>query len=958
MPQPEKFEHYELLKNQDGSLAELGHGAMGVTYKAFDTNLRCNVALKVINATHLDDPTAHERFLREARGAAQLRHRNVASVFHLGTSGDSYFYAMEFIEGETVDARVKREGPLPPLLALDIASQVAAALIAAVKQGLVHRDIKPSNIMLVLEDDGELIAKVIDFGLVKSALVSSTAGALTSTGFVGTPYFASPEQLDQRSEDIRSDIYSLGVTLWFMLTGKPTFMGSVASVIAQHLDKPPAFESLAVLPTPVVNVLRKMLEKDVDARIQTPQELRAELKRCIEILQDAGRSPENQPATMTFDQASQTIGLSAPVAPPQPRAGSVLSSRYQLIEDLDPTNPGRNFHAEDTSQKRRVRVKVIQCNNAAFSAVREQAAQVQGSVHPNFISVLAAERTGSLGYVVSEWLEGFSLCDLLRARRELTLRETLSLLSQIAPAVDAARDLGVCLALELRDVLIHFPEGFEEPDEQVILRCPIAEWPVFVVKLDPLGGLDEIDELSASAERTMVGARDCVRPKAIAQLASIAYELLGGKAGASGPLANVSEEGNLILRSALSGHDHFTSAQDFVSQLSGTADHTMRATQPMAPMDPAAAAASVPVPRATKSVEKVSPPPSRHAPPSHAAPAPTQATPPKRLSEADTARVRRSPNYLPIIGGGIVAVALIAGGILFFSGEKGVSDNPSHTPALTPVATPVASAPRQPPQPGRPWKNSLGMTYVPLGSIWFGATETRVRDFAAFVQETNYDAVGGMDSLQKDGYKDHGHSWKDPGFKQSPEHPVVGVSREDANFFCKWLTDKERGAGALTAAQFYRLPTDREWSDAVGLTSETGATPEERSGRIKNVYPWGRTFPPPENAGNYAGSESSAGAPDKWPVIPFYHDPFPRTGPVPVSAPNEHGVYDLGGNVWQWCQDSFGKSNPRWGVLRGGSWATSRPEEILSSYRKDLDPSFREDNVGFRCVIATDAGVR
>ena len=103
---------------------------------------------------------------------------------------------------------------------------------------------------------------------------------------------------------------------------------------------------------------------------------------------------------------------------------------------------------------------------------------------------------------------------------------------------------------------------------------------------------------------------------------------------------------------------------------------------------------------------------------------------------------------------------------------------------------------------------------------------------------------------------------------------------------------------------------------------------------------------------------SSAGAPSKWPVIPFYQDPFPRTGPVPVSAPNERGIYDLGGNVWQWCQDSFGKSNPRWGVLRGGSWATSRPDEMLSSFRKDLDPNFREDNVGFRCVIASDAGLR
>src|SRR6202789_1348666 len=189
MPQPEKFEHYQLLKNEDGSYAELGRGAMGITYKAFDTNLQCDVALKVINASYLADPTAGERFLREARVAARLRHRNVASVFHLGKHGESYFYAMEFIDGETVFSKVKREGPLDCVFALDIAQQVACALIAAEEQQLVHREIKPSNLMLVRESDGEILGKVIDFGLVKSAVAeSSAAGHLSVGGFVGTPY--------------------------------------------------------------------------------------------------------------------------------------------------------------------------------------------------------------------------------------------------------------------------------------------------------------------------------------------------------------------------------------------------------------------------------------------------------------------------------------------------------------------------------------------------------------------------------------------------------------------------------------------------------------------------------------------------------------------------------------------------------------------------------------------------
>jgi serine/threonine protein kinase/formylglycine-generating enzyme required for sulfatase activity len=944
MPQLEKFEHYELLKHEDGSFVELGHGAMGVTYKAFDTNLRCHVALKVINAAHLNDPTAAERFLREARSAAQLRHRNVASVFHLGKCGDSYFYAMEFIQGETVDARVKREGPLEADLAIEITNQVASALVAASKQGLIHRDIKPANLMLLNEGDGELLVKVIDFGLVKLALIGSTAGALTSSGFVGTPYFASPEQLDARSEDIRSDVYSLGVTLWFMLTGKPTFLGSVASVIAQHLDKPPPFESLAVLPVCVVDVLRKMLQKDAERRFQTPLELRADLKRCLEILRSNHQAADATSTTMSYREAMEAISLSSVERlQPQPGAGSVLGSRYQLIEDIDPHNPGRIFHAEDTEQKRRVRLKIVRCSESAFATIREQVARIQGAAHPNFMAVLAAERTSAFGYVVSEWLEGFALVDQLRARRELTIRETLSLIGQIAPAVDKAAELGVRPALQLRDVLIHFPEGFDEPNEQVLLRCPIAEWPAYVVKVDPLGVLDEIEDLEPATERTVIGSRAAARPTALAQLASIAYDLLGGKPGSSGPLANISEEANRILHNTITGRSTFPSAQEFVSAFGKASTEPQPSTVPMTAVDPQVAAASVPMPRTTAAEET----------PVSSEPASTPTVPAR--SEEETAKIRSGRSYRPAIAAFVGLAALLTAAFFFFSQNKPATKAAASTPGVVSAPTPPPVAPRLPPKPGKPWKNSLGMTYIPLGDVWIAMTETRVRDFDAFVQATNYDATGGMDSLQKDGLKDHGHTWKDPGFKQSPEHPVVGISREDAVYFCKWLTDKERSAGALLPSQGYRLPTDREWSEAVGLPLEPGNTPEERSGRIKGIYPWGRTFPPPDNAGNYAGTEASEGAPVDWPVLTSYHDSYARTCPVPGYT-NEHGFYDLGGNVWEWCEDSYGKTNPRWGVLRGGSWATSRQEEMLSSYRRGFDPSFRADDVGFRCVITDSIG--
>src|ERR1700730_4219346 len=164
-----KFEHYELVTGEDGEPVELGRGAMGVTYKAFDVDLRYPVALKVISERYLGDESARLRFLREARAAASVRHPNVASVFHLGRTGSSYFYAMEFVEGETLASLIKRSGRLEVKLALEIATQVATGLAAVHKQKLVHRDIKPSNIMVSLEQGNVEAVKIIDLGLAKPA---------------------------------------------------------------------------------------------------------------------------------------------------------------------------------------------------------------------------------------------------------------------------------------------------------------------------------------------------------------------------------------------------------------------------------------------------------------------------------------------------------------------------------------------------------------------------------------------------------------------------------------------------------------------------------------------------------------------------------------------------------------------------------------------------------------------
>jgi serine/threonine protein kinase len=270
----QRFDHYELVRGEDGKPIELGRGAMGVTYKAFDINLRCPVTLKVISERHVGDESARLRFQREARAAASVRHPNVASVFHLGRTESSYFYAMEFVEGETLEKLIKSSGRLKVKLALDIATQVAAGLAAVHEQNLVHRDIKPTNIMVRLKDGGAATVKIIDLGLAKTVNepVSQTAVSMPG-GFAGTPEFASPEQFAGVGVDIRSDLYSLGVTLWAMVTGQTPFRGPSAEVMYQHQHAPLPLEQLKDVSQPVVVLLEKLLEKHPGRRFQNPAEL-------------------------------------------------------------------------------------------------------------------------------------------------------------------------------------------------------------------------------------------------------------------------------------------------------------------------------------------------------------------------------------------------------------------------------------------------------------------------------------------------------------------------------------------------------------------------------------------------------------------------------------------------------------------------------------------------------------
>jgi formylglycine-generating enzyme required for sulfatase activity len=234
---------------------------------------------------------------------------------------------------------------------------------------------------------------------------------------------------------------------------------------------------------------------------------------------------------------------------------------------------------------------------------------------------------------------------------------------------------------------------------------------------------------------------------------------------------------------------------------------------------------------------------------------------------------------------------------------------------------------RMGPMRGQPWENSLGMKFVPVGDILMGIWPVRVKDFAVYCQAK-------------------GRSLPQPDFPQDGNHPVVLVNADDSRAFCEWLTAREIAGEQLAEGQSYRLPLDLEWSAAAGLPDEGRNTPEERDGKIR-VFAWGKHWPPPAGAGNFADNTLRRSG---QPTIPGYHDGFPQTSPVGSFAPNALGLYDMSGNIWQWVEEPYNPTS-RWGVMRGGSWATEKQAELSLTYRNVVDPAGREVIYGFRVVL-------
>ena len=275
-------------------LRRLGRGAMADVYLAEQSSLHRQVAFKVLKPELTGDPTYIERFQLEARSAAALIHGNIVQIHEVGRLDGVHYMVQEYVPGQNLRQYIGRHGPLDASTAANILRQVASALVKAAEGGIIHRDIKPENILLTRS--GEV--KVADFGLAR--LAAGPGPSLTQVGVtMGTPLYMSPEQVQGQPLDARSDLYSLGVTSYHMLAGKPPFEGDTALAVAvQHLkNAPPPLESLrGDLPIAMCRLVHRLLAKDPAERFASPRDLLAELRRLALPGLEEGWSDEFVPA--------------------------------------------------------------------------------------------------------------------------------------------------------------------------------------------------------------------------------------------------------------------------------------------------------------------------------------------------------------------------------------------------------------------------------------------------------------------------------------------------------------------------------------------------------------------------------------------------------------------------------------------------------------------------------------
>lgn len=490
-PEPLRFGPYRVVQRTDGSPWQLGVGAMGITYKAFDERLQLDVALKVIAPGLLHDPAVQALFLREARTAARVRHTHVASILTLDDTPGALYYAMEFVPGQTLQSFIRRSVRLPQNLAAELARQAALGLEAIHRQGLVHRDLKPSNLMLTrtpgVTGDGpdawEL--KVIDFGIARAVVDEHDATAARTQGFRGTVLYASPEQCLERSDlDGRSDLYSLGCILCEMLLGRPPFLAkSQHELMARQISAPLAPKLMVRIPEPLRPLLQQLLEKEPSDRPASAGAVARALAGCVLEL-PAEPVPETSSVSASDfaapAAARTTRSNSAPLRDASLRAIAVLA-----FENLSAERENEYFSDGIGDELRNALSKIpgfrvaARTSTHAFKGRAVPAPEIARQLNVDFVVEGSVRRAGDRVRIAVQLIAATDGFPIWSDTFERELRDVFAVQDEIAGIV--ARSLQLKLGTTLRgpktEARTVDPEAFRlylEGRQKHTLRSPEA----------------------------------------------------------------------------------------------------------------------------------------------------------------------------------------------------------------------------------------------------------------------------------------------------------------------------------------------------------------------------------------------------------------------------------------------------------------------------------------------------
>ncbi len=532
-----RFGNFEVMNDPEGRPVLLGKGTFGRTYQARHCFLDIIVALKIITERYVADAAVRQRFLTEARAVAKLSHPHIARLYDFGEKDGVLHYAMEYCGGGSLADYVAKNGPLPLRRTIEIAQQISGALKCAHTAGFIHRDLKPSNIMLTAQD-GPVFAKLIDFGLVQPSVPGATRSfaedqSADGPRFLGTPLFASPEQLREEPMDVRTDLFSLGMTLWFLMAGRPPESGSSAEVAASRLNRESYAARLpANLPPQFRDVLVRLLEKDRRNRFATAADLFNSLNACAAALgfRQAKDYTEPLAAIDSEDAQATESGALAKLEPIEiEEVTAPLTSEFSIVTRINEDFTGINYVADEVGTKGAMSIlhvlhPALLEDEPALERFRMHIGQLIRVDVAEIVRPKAIKRYSDYAAVISDKPGGTDLSSVLRTEGIMPLVEAAPLLEKIADVCDrlsAARLPGAQLAPG---------RIFVERSNDGLSKVQVRLCPRFlaVSEAAELARMNEPENTSSTMTTDMLG--DPARADNMAEhFASLLYRVVAGR---------------------------------------------------------------------------------------------------------------------------------------------------------------------------------------------------------------------------------------------------------------------------------------------------------------------------------------------------------------------------------------------------------------------------------------------